>query len=76
MMCGEALSGGIEERYYAGLCSHIDGLVSPMSDILDSKLHPGLIFWVPGRSSLPSMARHHQQPRPTTRDWWRMNASQ
>ena len=41
---GRYYLGASRERYYVGLCSRIDGLVSPMSDILDSKLHPGLIF--------------------------------
>ena len=66
---GRYYLGASRERYYVGLCSRIDGFVSSMSDIIDSKLHPGLIFWVPGGSSLPSMARHHQQPCPATRDW-------
>ncbi|KAF8556301.1 hypothetical protein OG21DRAFT_1506748, partial [Imleria badia] len=40
-----------------GLRSCFDGPVSPIGKVLDSKLHPGLIFQIPGRSSL-SLTRH------------------
>ena len=57
-----------ELAHLVSLCSCIDGLVSSVGDVLDSKLRPGLIFRIPGRSSLPSTARHRERPCPATRN--------
>ena len=48
-----------------GLRSRSDGLVQP--EVVGNRLRPGLVFRIPGRSSLSSTARHRQRPHPTMR---------